>query len=302
MLSRLNQLAYLAEPSVVYHYTSADTLLKIVGGDPPAIWATNLQYLNDVSESKHCIDCLKSRLPDFLRENPVECADELRRAMEMLYDDGNVTGSPYVASFSTVKDSLPQWRSYCPNGNGVSIGFRVSALRESTLNFTPPMGLFLKSRLERIQYLEPSDVRIQDEILRGCIEDMEKEENDPIPGDEEGPFSRKYALVQGIYKLSSLYKHPAFQAEQEYRLIAPPLYFSGASVHFRTSRTTVVPYLKVLMPPVREFESGYASFISEVIVGPTPNAKLTVEALKQLFWSRRWVVSVTPSPIPYRDL
>ena len=47
----------LSDPDVVYHYTSAATLLKIVESE--SIWATNLQYLNDITESTHCISALR---------------------------------------------------------------------------------------------------------------------------------------------------------------------------------------------------------------------------------------------------
>jgi hypothetical protein len=36
------------EPEVVYHYTTMETMKKIV--DSESIWATSLNYLNDASE------------------------------------------------------------------------------------------------------------------------------------------------------------------------------------------------------------------------------------------------------------
>jgi hypothetical protein len=295
----------MSEPEVVYHYTSTDTLLKIVEGEPPAIWATNLRYLNDVSESKHCIDCLKSRVSTFLAENSIECADELTSAMDILYDDRYGIDPPYVASFSAVKDSLPQWRSYCPNGNGVSIGFRISALKQSVLTFTPPSDFpAIKSRFEKIHYLHPDDVAVQDEIFRTCIAaGMEyEEEQNSLPPEERSSFSWESMLHYEISSRSSLYKHPAFQAEEEYRLIAPPLVFSGASIRCRCSRTTVIPFVSLLLPPVEKSDRYVDSFISEIIVGPTPNAELTENALRMFFQSKGWNVSISSSPIPYRDL
>jgi hypothetical protein len=47
-------------PEVVYHYTSMDTLLKIVATGH--IWATNINYLNDVLERRHCLARVKARL------------------------------------------------------------------------------------------------------------------------------------------------------------------------------------------------------------------------------------------------
>jgi hypothetical protein len=38
------------EPEVVYHYTSMDTMTKIAKN--AEIWATSINYLNDVSEGE----------------------------------------------------------------------------------------------------------------------------------------------------------------------------------------------------------------------------------------------------------
>ena len=51
-------------PEVVYHYTSMNALLGIVDGD---IWATNIQYLNDISEYTHFLELVKGRLPHLAR-------------------------------------------------------------------------------------------------------------------------------------------------------------------------------------------------------------------------------------------
>jgi hypothetical protein len=131
-----------ADPEIVYHYTSADTLLKIV--DKREIWATNIFYLNDVSESRHSLELFTKRLPVFLERNKSEHGEALRnvfaQGISIDWDP------PFVASFSSHDDSLPQWRSYCSNGNGVSIGFRVSALRQSSMTHDLILGRFTPSR------------------------------------------------------------------------------------------------------------------------------------------------------------
>src|ERR1019366_2917386 len=125
----------LSDPNVVYHYTSAATLLKIVQSD--SIWATNLQYLNDITESTHCIAALRRRVTNYLAHNPCDFGDNLQSALETA-ESG--IEPPYVASFSKISDSLPLWRSYCPNGNGVSIGFKMQALEKSILTHENASG------------------------------------------------------------------------------------------------------------------------------------------------------------------
>lgn len=110
------------EPEVVYHYTTVDTMMKIVSSGK--IWATSISYLNDSSEGEHFLRMVRRRLPDLLpqyqlRETVLSKLDDKARLIER---------RPFIASFSAEGDSLPQWRSYCPRGNGVAIGFRVGCL------------------------------------------------------------------------------------------------------------------------------------------------------------------------------
>lgn len=298
----------LSVPDVVYHYTSAATLLKIV--ESKSIWATNLQYLNDVSESKYCIDALRRRVPTYFARNPSSFEEALRSALTNA--ESGFT-PPYVASFSAVQDSLPLWRSYCPNGNGVSIGFRRSALIESVLTFESQGALPVQySTLQPVEYLDLDDFDLQDRILRECLQELskyhDKVDTDPtdfVQADEE-------FLRWEIGSRSCLVKHWGFETEEEIRLIAPPLLFSDASLKFRCPRTTVIPYVDVLMPkrkPVKarrvsRWDLGDDYFIDSVVVGPTPNPELTAKAVRLLFHSKQidLDVPVLTSDIPYRDL
>lgn len=290
-----------SQPEVVYHYTSAETLLKIVKSQ--SIWATNLLYLNDFSESEHCIKALRSRLPEFLSQNPSEFGEELESALDSISKELN---PPYVASFCAERDSLSQWRSYCPNGNGVSIGFRVSALREGVLTWTPVTDYPLqKSTLHQVRYLTTQGWEFQDSIFRECIASLKEheEEQDALPEEEQSHWSRSSILQFEILSRSCLYKHPGFAGETEYRLIAPTTFLTGVPIQCRCSRTTVIPYVEIYMPKIIEDATEYRDcFIAEVKVGPTPLADLTVDALKTMFQSRALNVSVSASDIPYRDL
>jgi hypothetical protein len=296
-----------SQPEVVYHYTSAETLLKIAKSGK--IWATNLRYLNDVSESDHCINALRARLPGFLLQHPSEYDDDLRAALARVTDDFD---PPYVASFSAVKDSLPQWRSYCPNGNGVSIGFKMSALRESVLSRKSSLGEQFpvqKSSVQKVEYLGVQDWDFQDRILLQTIVALKKfeEEQDALnlPYDEKTMTSDEFFFTTEISSRSSLVKHSAFETEQEYRLIAPSLMFSDAPVQCRCSRTTVIPYLEVLMPEWGKTMESFRYtdfFIQEIVVGPTPDFGLTAVALETFFWSMKVPVTIYKSSVPFRDL
>jgi hypothetical protein len=296
-----------SEPDVVYHYTSAATLLKIVESE--SIWATNLQYLNDITESTHCINALRRRVTNFLARNPSDFAEVFESA---LHDAELEFEPPYVASFSAIQDSLPLWRSYCPNGNGVSIGFKVSALNRSVLAHAPTNNSILAhaptndisiqySKLKPVEYLNINDFELQDRILRQCLEQLSlySYKRDSEPQGERTGLDDDWFLSLQIRDRSCLVKHSGFETEREIRLIAPSRFLSGASVKFRCPRTTIVPYVEVFMP--KRKEDGY--FIDSVVVGPTPNPELTVKAITLLFVSKEIDnVVVLKSDIPYRDL
>ena len=124
-------------PYVVYHYTSMATLLKIL--TRPAIHATGVNYLNDTTEREHFIRLVSQRLPSFIKENSLTDTgifDTFSERASNLHSERALVLSPFVASFSEDGDLLNQWRSYCAEGNGVSIGFRAECLRGAS--FPPP--------------------------------------------------------------------------------------------------------------------------------------------------------------------
>jgi hypothetical protein len=301
----------MARPTVVYHYTTAETLLKIL--DSQSIWASNLRYLNDVSESEHCIRMMRNRLPDFLAKYKPVCGEDLELALAKL--KVSASNAPYVASFSTHRDSLPQWRSYCRDGNGVSIGFRASALRRSTLSDEKAFGRIPPgtSRLEEVQYLSDADWKKTDKLILSCIKELDKwhRRQDSLDPDERNEIADDSVLQYAIMRIACVVKHASFLSEREHRLIAPDGYFAGKNVmNFRSSKTTVIPYMNVRMPKWGESRKGPPKFsptfddfyLEEVVVGPTPNPDLTVDALGSLFFGKRVPVVVRKSNVPYRDL
>ena len=114
-----------AMPAVVYHYTSMDVLLVIV--EKRQLWATNIRYLNDVSERQHCLSMIRQRVEATISNSQL-ATELLDQSLENEDASKSFNDLPFVTSFSADRDSLSQWRSYCPNGNGVCVGFRTDSL------------------------------------------------------------------------------------------------------------------------------------------------------------------------------
>jgi hypothetical protein len=100
----------------LYHYTSIHGLLGIV--ESKVIWATQVQYLNDMHEVRDASLLAHSLVGSVFRNRG--SAEFRKMLLNMLENFGGPRS--VVVSFSENGDQLSQWRSYCAEG-GVSIGF-----------------------------------------------------------------------------------------------------------------------------------------------------------------------------------
>ena len=113
-------------PQTLYHYTSLAALVSIV--QSRRIWASNIRFLNDHSESLWLRDHVLSILDT---KSAVE--DDRDRIKQIVAEIENSPPlSCFVASFTERADDLSQWRAYCPPRRGVCIGFDTKCLAEQT--------------------------------------------------------------------------------------------------------------------------------------------------------------------------
>jgi hypothetical protein len=166
-----------AQPDVVYHYTSMDTLLKIVGTS--SVWATNIRYLNDVSEREHFLSLIRKRIRSILPHSPLD-ASLFDRVLDEDEENTPFHDLPSVASFSRERGSLPQWRSYSPQGNGVCIGFATESLCKAYIGepSTAKTGPLANAQFtfEPVQYLAKDDNNAADELLQKAMAEVDEQE------------------------------------------------------------------------------------------------------------------------------
>lgn len=113
-------------------------------------------------------------------------------------------------------------------------------------------------------------------------------------------------------------KHESFIAEHEYRLIVGSQNSLLKDLEFRSVRSTLVPYVELSIPDMSTLKmddeeaelngefgigGGYTKldFVARVVVGPTTNMDLSIEAVKAFFRKRGLDVHVVPSSSPFRD-
>ena len=291
---------------IVYHYTSLNTLLKIlndVKDEKIYFHATDIFSLNDPTEFVHGFRQLWALLPqienDFysiIRKNPQSFnieevfLDKKYRlsnmwnkmngsnkgwlktyveAMHQTYD------SPFVVSFSCHEDFLPMWSTYGDNGNGIAIGLDIQDfyIRKESVDGT-------------VLY---DYTRIKDKELRSILVSYEKISiNHPfaiyvrfyigsylrtIPKpdvDDKTLLCLQMKALDNITKLASaLIKSEAYKYEEESRLI----YYKHDinDVNFKISPSKkILPYIKVDIP---------VSKLKRIVVGPCCNYQEVKSAL-----------------------
>ena len=121
-------------PLILYKYMSQKSFLNII--ESKSIWATDIFYLNDAAEYHHAVGLLKSEIENKSKDilmpitgfsgakiNAVKVIPRERAQKHYLWRLNNLIDFEFdnhifVCSFSKAKDTLSQWRGYCPGGSG----------------------------------------------------------------------------------------------------------------------------------------------------------------------------------------
>lgn len=277
--------------SNLYHYTSAEALLGIIGGG--SIWASNINYLNDEKEYLYTVELLRPHL-EKLQSNTKNRAllDQLIRWIE------KAEGGPtYVTSLSSQPDILSQWRAYCRNG-GFSIGFTRDGLQE----IVKRCGVTLTQCV--YDYTQQSE-KIASFIdgLAGAISSKGQKVSDRKDAHQ---FYADYVYKQLIL-LANEIKHPAFQEEEEWRLVKLFVPANDPNLKYRAGNAMLVPYFEIdLLPPCERKESFPP--ISDIGIGPHRNSKLSETTLRAFLagqtagYSDSPHVKVWHSTAPFREI
>lgn len=248
----------------LYHYTTASGLLGML--ERKEIWASSALHLNDAKVFQHAHNLLKGELRKRLHD--VAQAAALSPEWKGLYrewEDESSTTDPdvYVVSFSTEGNQLSQWRAYCRDGNGFSIGFGLPdlAYARATSNFHLVKCVYDPAEQGQlidaaIRYMER--VWARDKSLKGCR--------------GWNFFLRMTAKLQAV--MLAL-KDPSFSEEEEWRLVG------GTSKTiprmFRPGRFGIVPYCAIPLCKPDDKPS-----LARVFIGPNLEpavAKIAVEDL-----------------------
>lgn len=294
--------AAVPQDSLLAHYTSVAALEQIVTGRE--FHFSHPMFMNDSEELQFGMRAGRDLVQDseiLIQELGVDAAEEFRSFFQESYDDFDSEHAPnvFIACFSLhspqdVDGSLPMWRGYGTNGDGVAMVVRSASL--ATEEQGSPL-LMLK-----VAYL-PKEKR--QEIIAGTIRSTAN-----WVKQNGAAFQRAATNLMWWLKVFSLItKHPGFRDERECRII----YFSELdragkyrpSIDYRMSENVVRPILRFrLGDPAQAAPRPIAltECVDRIILGPRTTSATAFAAITHMLRRRcpELVERVSASQIPYR--
>ena len=274
-------------PDRLYHYTSQQGLIGILSSH--TLWSTRIQYLNDSTEFRYTLGLLQKAIQ--VRRERAEATksildlkpflDIMEKGFESLHR-GHL--HLHVACFSEGGDILNLWRGYCPPGSrGFSIGFdegQLCAAASSQRSFLAPCIY---------------DPEKQSQLVDHLIDDFF---NQAIKIKEKGLDTKGmgHDFFMDCIFLASVLKHPSFGEESEWRLVTGPFHDNHKQFSVRQGKIIPIPYFRFeLIKPTEQLDVA-------VVVGPTPEAELSMDSVRTLMKIHDCVGTVAISAVPYREI
>jgi hypothetical protein len=272
-----------APPDDLWHYTSQEGLAGILKSRE--LWASDIRYSNDFAELQHGLgviaECIDAKLA-------VEGQSEDRpflQAMRQEFNRSNPFRNYFAVSWSACRDDLSQWRAY----SGARTGYALVA-KSAQLAALAAAQQF---RLAPCIYMIEDQRECAEEIVSVSLQEMRDDQRHGVqyehPG--AGPTSK---FEWRLREFAPLFKHPAFRAEEEWRLI--PLN-APISPEAHQGRSMFVPHVsfRLSLPDV-EFP------INQIIVGPCadPGAAKLGAWIAAKEWTKH-IIAMGHSAVPYRN-
>lgn len=190
----------------IYHYCDLNAFLNIIGHRK--LWLSAANNLNDYNEVNWFVDKVSSGLSEAVT------SENGRFLQEFWGYRREYCPMPFICSFSKEGDLLSQWRAYAGDGSGVAIGFNRECFpfdgKWPATGLPGNGGLGLRD----VIYDEPTQMRV--------VADVRKFVESPTE-DEQVRATKYLEAATLINQYSPFCKNPAFQEEQEVRIVHSPM-------------------------------------------------------------------------------
>jgi hypothetical protein len=218
--------------SPIWHYTSADGALGIIGGR--VLWASSAATLNDTGELFHGLELIERHLDDGRTSDRDQLVDEwVRHARAQL--TGSRLVDTYILCASLDGDSQTQFALYGKYAVGLNPEMRMTKV--AAPEGVVPMDAAFDMGWRRVLYdstKKQRHVAKVTEIVGGLAASYLEEEN---------PYA-SVAAFECLIRAAAFLKHEQFAHEREVRLVGQAE-ATGATIHFRVREDVIVPYIKV---------------------------------------------------------
>jgi DUF2971 family protein len=273
----------------LHHYTSLTALLSIIKSK--CLWATNVRYLNDKSESEIGLARMRQIAEEARRTAKGIDSEILDYIVEWLGKPLSESAAVYVLSFSEAHNQLSQWRGYTSYGQGVCLSIDSGLLvrRMQAQGWT-----FQNCRYGQASQLAWADAilsRFRREAATSCV---------GLDKGKRCDFGTVFqSCLSDLLQVSATIKHDGFAEEREVRFISPMIDAQNSSVSHRPGNSIRIPYVNFHLADETD---RFA--IHEVMVGPGPEQlhiqSIIAKALRDAEVKGPCLVSLCN--IPYREI
>ncbi|MEQ9464907.1 MAG: DUF2971 domain-containing protein [Haliea sp.] len=289
MFDLISQRLFATPPrEVLYHYTTLSGLLGIV--DSAELRCSDIRYMNDSTELRHTLDLLGEQVTRRIVAG-VDKPALLTTFLDWL--TYRVVSGPmlFCASFRGNGNLLSQWRGYSVHGKGVSVGFAPEQILDCARRQHFEVG--------RCVYTPSQQEKMIDEIIDAVeILDAGNDQVDEVAS-QNRQWVRRFQAIEGdLLRIAAVLKHPAFEEEQEWRIVSPMISDAAAApVQFREGSSMLIPWFPL---DLRDGQGQLA--IEHAFLGPTGNIDLSMNSLALYLRSRGASPrrDITYCDIPYR--
>jgi hypothetical protein len=293
---------HLSQQATLCHYTDVKGALGILQSGK--LWFTERAHVNDTVEMSYGLS-VAQKLFAKSRSEPIPeiMVSHLRETHEMRLNKNGY----WTFSASLNSDHLGQWQRYADDGRGVCLGFSVQKLTPmlDVVEVKKLMPHVHQARHFRMSYCVSRLEASMQPYIASALEVLKTfdlpPKNHATLQDEQATF---FYLNGGLYLHSMLYKHKAYEQEEEYRFL-----ISGQRDNFadydchcvRERNRQIVGYLTLPIPEwrSRKIQSGV---LTHVRIGPAAPDQLRDQiwiALKSL-GIPMFGIDIDKSNIPYR--
>lgn len=289
----------------IFHYTSPDAFLNILGKNKIELRFTRYDCVNDISEGNDIMLSYEKACKELLRDNEINndfynniC--NLKIENKYLFLDSTLeNGVPLVSSktytvflccFSLNEDSLPMWNYYVNNNRyqGYCLGFRNVMIQDYERE------VFSKFRIEfnKVIYSESKKIEIIKKIIKDSYYYIR------YGGNTDSILS--YIIPKLFREAQFVFKSECFSHEQEIRLVLKlPVENIQTdndqefTVNYSTKHGYIVPYVTI---PFEKY------CLEKIVIAPLIGGELAVNTVKSMLKQRGYgdYIEVVSSKLPIR--